>query len=330
MVTGYTAGTQIWYAKYTDSWSVPLRISTYSGMESYNQARPSIAVGSSNSVHVVWYGMATGYTTAEQIWYAKYTDSWAILVRISTYTGMENYAQVYPSIAIDSSNSVHVVWAGRATGYTDYDKVWYGIYTTSWTAPECLQATGQNKYPNARWSWYPSSNIPSTRVDYVFTEGTASLYDIYFGYIPLPVTAYQDIATRFKLTIQAYQDIATRFKLTVQVYYKDITTRFKLWAQGYQDIATRFKLIAQSYQDVAARFGISVQAFSDVTARFRLTAQNYIDTATRFNLWTQTYGDINTRFRLVITAYPIIGGGHIIGGGRIIGGGHIIDIVGET
>ncbi|GAH35504.1 unnamed protein product, partial [marine sediment metagenome] len=132
--TGYTKS-QIWYNKYTDSWAGPVRISTYSGMENYNQDYPSIAVDSSDYPHVVWYGTAPGYPTKEQIWYAKYTTSWTTPVRISTYSGMESRYQYYPSIAVDSLNNLHVVWRGLATGYTTYYQIWYARYTTSWATP---------------------------------------------------------------------------------------------------------------------------------------------------------------------------------------------------
>jgi len=151
----YTPEYQVWYAKYTTSWATPVRISTYAGMDGYDQLTPVIAVDSGDYLHVLWAGMATGYTTGNQVWYAKYTTSWATPVRISTAAGMDDYAHFGVSIAVDSSDYLHVLWHGKATGYTDYDKVWYAEYTTSWAAPVVLQPTGQNKYPNMRWSRWP-------------------------------------------------------------------------------------------------------------------------------------------------------------------------------
>lgn len=171
---------QIWYNKYTDSWAGPVRISTYAGMDTRSNSYASIATDSSDYIHVVWRGYATGYTLRYQIWYVKYISSWSTPVRISDYEGMEDYYQYYPSIVVDTSDHIHVLWYAKATGYSDYDKVWHTKYVSSWSTPECLQATGQNRYVNARWSRYPSSNIPYAGVDYVFMEGTASLYDIFW------------------------------------------------------------------------------------------------------------------------------------------------------
>ncbi|MBA7575789.1 hypothetical protein ES708_17625 [subsurface metagenome] len=178
MATGYTTVDQIWYNKYTTSWAGPVRISDYSGMENSSNYRPSIVVDSNDYLHVVWAGQATGYTV-DQIWYNKYTTSWAGPVRISDYSGMESYHQFRPSMTVDSFNNLHVIWYGMATGYTDYTKIWYAKYITSWITPECLQATGQNRHPVARWSRYPSCNIPYAGVDYVFTEGTATPWEVY-------------------------------------------------------------------------------------------------------------------------------------------------------
>lgn len=235
--TGYTLNQQIWYNKYTTSWAGPVRISTCSGMENYQEAFPSIAVDSENNLHVVWYGYAREYRLYKQIWYAKYTEeswaepvristqnthqrapsiavdsfnylhvvwfgyvgdyaqiwyakyteSWAGPVRISTYSGMGSYHQYEPSIAVDSKDNLHVVWDGMATGYTDYHKVWYAKYITSWATPECLQPTGSNRASNARWSQHPSSNIPDAGVDYVFTEGLGFIEDSL-----IPVNIYWD------------------------------------------------------------------------------------------------------------------------------------------
>jgi len=172
--------TQIWYAYYDGAWHTPVRISTYTGMGNYGQYSPSIAVDLQDRVHIVWYGKSTDYPSYYQIWYAYYDGAWHTPVRISTYTGMENYDQSYPSIAVDLQDRVHVVWSGKATGYTDYDKVWYNYYDGTWHTPECLQPEGQNRYPNLRWSMFPESNRVTNRLDYVFTRGTASPYEIVF------------------------------------------------------------------------------------------------------------------------------------------------------
>lgn len=169
---------QIWYAKYTTGWVTPIRISTLTDMEDHDQYFPSIAADSGDCLHVVWYGQAPGFVDSlQQIWYAKYVTSWSTPIRISTATGMDGYQQAAPSIAADSNDYLHVVWRGKATGYIDNDKVWYAKYETSWETPIWIQVVGKNGYPNLRWSFH---HCHGGYLHYVFTEGTASPYNVKF------------------------------------------------------------------------------------------------------------------------------------------------------
>jgi hypothetical protein len=183
---GY-AYSEMWFSKRTGtSWSTPIVLSTYDGMSSANQISPALAIDSDNYLYATWLGTATGYSNT-QIWVALYNGTWRTPVIVSTYTGMTSYAQEEPAIAVDTENRVYVFWDGMATGYTDYNKVWCAIYNGIWNAPQVLQAVGQNKYPTVEWSNYPSFNIPSTQINYMFTVGTASPYNVTFSCLNLPV-----------------------------------------------------------------------------------------------------------------------------------------------
>jgi len=168
---------KVWYNKYDGAWAGPVLISTYDSMAAHGQGGVAIAIDSNDYIHVVWHGRATGFIT-DQIWYNKYTTSWAEPVRISDYAGMGSYSQNYPSIAVDATNAVHVLWYGKATGYTDFDKIWRAKYVTSWGTPELLQDMESDlTRPNLRWSRYPSSNRPYAGVDYVFFDATNIYWD---------------------------------------------------------------------------------------------------------------------------------------------------------
>jgi hypothetical protein len=184
--TGYETKYQVWYAEYTTSWQTPVRISTLTDMELYDQKGPDVAIDSSDHLHVVWYGKMTGYTTIYQIWYTKNSGTWGTPSRISDYDGMSTNSQVYPSVAVDTNDYLYVVWNGMATGYTDYDKVWYASFVSSWETPIVLQASGQNRYAVLRWSRYPTSNHVTTQFDYLFMEGTSSPYNIKFDMVVTP------------------------------------------------------------------------------------------------------------------------------------------------
>jgi hypothetical protein len=185
--TGYTKS-EIWFTRRSGgTWSMPVVVSTYAGMSSTDQISPGLAVDSKDNVYAGWDGNATGYGTT-QIWIAVYNGTWQTPVRVSTYSGMNSYDQGEPSIAVDTAGRVHVLWHGKATGYADNDKVWYSNCTNGvWSSPQCLQpSSGLNNYPNVRWSNYPSFNVPSSRLDYVFTVGT-SPYNVTYSYLALPV-----------------------------------------------------------------------------------------------------------------------------------------------
>lgn len=143
--TGFTAP-QIWYAKYDGSWSSPVRISTYAGMdtEGTGQGHNSIAIDSGDVIHVVWSGPATGYESYEQIWYAKYDGSWSAPERISTDATMVNRYQYNPSVKAADSD-VMMIWESVDTPVV----LWMLTYGG---ALSMVQSPG--RYPNFRWSMH--------------------------------------------------------------------------------------------------------------------------------------------------------------------------------
>ena len=171
--TGYTSYNQIWWAACVRGrWQTPVRISTYSGMDSYAQSYSAIAGDGSGDLHVAWRGKATGYTSQNQVWYAEYLNgSWQTPVRISTYSGMDTNAQSVPCIAVDSDSDIHVVWYGRATGYTSYHQIWYAERTTNWQTPVRI-STGTGM--NVKQQYYPGIAVGAADDLHVLWEGADS------------------------------------------------------------------------------------------------------------------------------------------------------------
>jgi hypothetical protein len=77
---------QIWYMKYTTSWSTPITISNVPLMNSSDQENPSIAIDSYNNVHVLWMSKRESV-----LFYSRYDSSWIAPVQI------EDYRSTYPS-----------------------------------------------------------------------------------------------------------------------------------------------------------------------------------------------------------------------------------------
>jgi len=95
---------EIYYKKSTDggtSWST--KRLTFNSGDSRNS---SIAIDSSDNLHLVWYDYSPGNC---EIYYKKSTDngaSWT--TKRLTFNWGSSY---FPSIAVDSSDNLHVVWA---------------------------------------------------------------------------------------------------------------------------------------------------------------------------------------------------------------------------
>jgi hypothetical protein len=152
--SGYSQA-QIWYALWNGSWQTPVLVSSGLGTGE-PQSNPCIAVDSSDNLHVVWYGQkSVTHPTVYQIYYAKYDGSWSTPLRISTYANQLSQNQYYPTVALDEDDNIHVLWEGRASGYTAFDCIWYAVYTTSWATPTPVQSSYDSAYPNLRWSKYP-------------------------------------------------------------------------------------------------------------------------------------------------------------------------------
>jgi hypothetical protein len=89
-------------------WTTAQRL-TWTPGQSY---RPAIAIDSSNAIHVVWHDDTPGN---EEVYYKRSTDggtAWSAAQRLTWMPG----ASYNPTIAIDSSNAIHVVWQDDTPG----------------------------------------------------------------------------------------------------------------------------------------------------------------------------------------------------------------------
>ncbi len=136
---------EIMYANYTadSGWSHPFVVSdeganTYDG----DSGEPKIAVDLLGNVHVVWHDRTDGWWgTDTEIMYRKYTPTigWSSITVISDNSSLWNTgSSLSPSIAIDSTGRIHVVWKDGTSGWwgTDYE-IMYCSYlpSTGWTNP---------------------------------------------------------------------------------------------------------------------------------------------------------------------------------------------------
>ena len=108
-----------------------------------NQYNPAIAIDHSDNIHLVWRGQGwEGNPDYYNIQYRRKTaDGWKEQEAV-TYI---NYDQYYPSMVVDDSNNVYIVWSGNGWGQNlDYQNIQYRKRTADgWLEQEAI--TDKNK-----------------------------------------------------------------------------------------------------------------------------------------------------------------------------------------
>ena len=141
----------IFYKKWnasTKSWTITEVVSTESTANSYY---PSLAVDSSGNVHVAWQD-ATNYDSAGNDWDIFYkswnasTHSWTTTEVVSTESTQNSIN--YPSLAVDSSGNVHIIWDDWTVlpGADSFPDVFYkhrNASTHTWTTTEVVSTQSQ-------------------------------------------------------------------------------------------------------------------------------------------------------------------------------------------
>jgi CARDB/BNR repeat-like domain len=132
---------EIYYRRSTDGgtiWSSFKRLTWTSGSSEY----PAIATDSSNHIHVVWHDFTPG---APEIYYKRSTDGGATWSSDQRLTWHSLYS-LGPAIAIDSSQTVHVVWHDYRVGAPE---IYYKRSTdggTTWSPDQRLTWLSGDSY----------------------------------------------------------------------------------------------------------------------------------------------------------------------------------------
>ncbi|GAH39111.1 unnamed protein product [marine sediment metagenome] len=145
------------YVKYSDdegdTWSDRFRLSDAAGMDGYSQLGQCIAVDSEDNLHVVWGGRATGYAR-DQVWYRKYDGAWGITTHVDPRVNAGDYDEHEPSIAVDSEDNLHLVWAEFST--VDYiNKIYYTKYNGSWATPILISTAAGMETTYSQYTPFP-------------------------------------------------------------------------------------------------------------------------------------------------------------------------------
>jgi hypothetical protein len=175
---------EIMYANYNiaTGWSNVTVISDGFGSVYWNNgtsSSPAVAVDSNNTVHVVWYNLTAGpWGTDIEIMYVNYTSAtgWSNATVISDGFGgvyWNDGSSAIPAVAIDSSNTVHVVWNDWTDGPWGTDiEIMYVNYTsaTGWSNITVISDGFGGIYWNDGGSYSPAVTVDSSSTIHIVWE----------------------------------------------------------------------------------------------------------------------------------------------------------------
>ncbi len=181
--------TEIMYAFYMEGigWSNATVISDgyndYYWNNNFSEA-PSIAVDNLGNIHVVWDDSTVGiWGTDAEIMYVNYTQGvgWSNATVISDdITLWNDDNSVQPSIAVDNSGNIHVVWMDNTNGIWGTDaEIMYVNYTqgVGWSSATIISDGYNNFYWNDGLSQEPSITVDSSgTVNVVWVDSTTGVW----------------------------------------------------------------------------------------------------------------------------------------------------------
>jgi hypothetical protein len=191
------------------AWNDTINITT----STENQKYPSIAIDP-YSIHVVWQE----YNTTSGVWnikYRKYQSGWGSIYNITTNS---TFNQVYPSIAVDLGNNVHVAWEDENAYQIKYKR--YDYSTSSWGSIEVVADGGA--YPQIKPSISVYSNSYVYMTWYGWTASSPNHWVIRSAYRTTSWSAISDVVTASGLNVTSPSSIYARYPVICSNIYTNI------------------------------------------------------------------------------------------------------------
>jgi len=159
------------------------------------QHMPCIALDSLGNVHVAWYAEFAPWASVWDIYYReRVAGVWQAIVQL-TNVAAAGCDQYQPSIAIDSSDNIHIVWYGNGWGVNTFEYSLQHLKRTAgvWEAREPLsdRAWGQ-MHPVLIWAFHPTigGQKPNIVDNYLFVfigcDLAVSQVEFYAPLAPVP------------------------------------------------------------------------------------------------------------------------------------------------
>ena len=216
----------------------------------YDQERPAMAIDGNDNLHVVWHGADTGSNGEEKVKYSNYTgSSWSGWINISHITG---HIQESPSIVIDTSNNLHIVWEG-GDAINTFKQIKYINRTTSgWSSWLNIDVISEHEQlnpcavfdssENLHVFWYGKDATYSSNSQIKYSNRTASGWSSWIniqsiasysqGFVSATIDSSDNIHT-------TWQGMDSASPTETQIKYSNRTaTGWSGWVNIYHDPAT--------------------------------------------------------------------------------------------
>lgn len=173
-------GTGLVYRRFTSSWQTPVTIYN----PGYTQQIPCIAIDSSDNVHVVWFGQDATHPAYYVVFYCVSLNNGVSFESVETLVTESGESQQQPTIVIDGTDKLHVLWWGQHSGQPTYNQIRYKYKDGgSWSSIINLtdDSSEANDYCNAAWALHPTiggskPGLPVSGFAFIWVDGTTLKY----------------------------------------------------------------------------------------------------------------------------------------------------------
>jgi hypothetical protein len=117
-----------------DSWTAPLNLSITNKFAINSIGDDGIAIDSKGNLHVVFSQISDNDAGNSEIYYVTNSSGSWNWINISSFN-MTGARQQQPVIAIDSEDTVHIVWSGQNPATGEYDLLYVNNYNDTWSVP---------------------------------------------------------------------------------------------------------------------------------------------------------------------------------------------------
>lgn len=135
------------------------------------QQGPSLAIDSSNNLHLVFHGPDATYTARYRVRYCKFTQSTGTWAAQELLSDSGDYPALYPTICVGSDDTVHAAWYGQDAATSGKYNPRYRRYSGgSWGSIVAVQSD-----TSANWYYVALCLGPSNYPHMAYTDNSSKM-----------------------------------------------------------------------------------------------------------------------------------------------------------